>query len=390
MAYDRMDWHSGGDYPADLPEENGGNHIGMFLAWAFGRGMAGEDHREESAALLKRLNQRLITGLDFLMEACDGKFWEEDLNEQGNAFVIDYYDADSAFAAQYGSYLTDYCEVFNRYADERGTEYPSMYHVENTWDNFDRLKPVLDERFAQWQAWSAVPTNRQLDPKTQLVQACERIGQQILQPKGFKPNKAGTTWKQTAADKDMVFELSFVPERYNTRLDVRMTVSIRITSKTVKKWLAERTGRGEDTVLYGSLRRPGKAGSIVWQLAGSHLEESLQQIDQLLQERVFPLFELFADRPRVLEQLANEGAGFVGVCDIEPTPLAFLLACGTADQAQRFFAHYVSSRPSPWRRNIHQTFKRLSEGETWDYSAYHHESTIKLAFANGLHVLSQV
>lgn len=41
MAYDRIDWHSGGDYPAGLPEENGGIHIGMFLAWAFGQGMAG-------------------------------------------------------------------------------------------------------------------------------------------------------------------------------------------------------------------------------------------------------------------------------------------------------------------------------------------------------------
>jgi hypothetical protein len=44
MAYDRIDWHSGGEYPDDLPAENGGIHIGMFLAWAFGQGMAGEVH----------------------------------------------------------------------------------------------------------------------------------------------------------------------------------------------------------------------------------------------------------------------------------------------------------------------------------------------------------
>jgi hypothetical protein len=33
MAYDRADWQS--DFPDDVPEENGGTHVGMFLA--FGR-----------------------------------------------------------------------------------------------------------------------------------------------------------------------------------------------------------------------------------------------------------------------------------------------------------------------------------------------------------------
>ena len=26
MSYDRIDWHSGGEYPDDLPPENGGIH----------------------------------------------------------------------------------------------------------------------------------------------------------------------------------------------------------------------------------------------------------------------------------------------------------------------------------------------------------------------------
>jgi hypothetical protein len=34
MAYDRADWHYGSDFPNDVPDENGGTHIGMFLAWA--------------------------------------------------------------------------------------------------------------------------------------------------------------------------------------------------------------------------------------------------------------------------------------------------------------------------------------------------------------------
>ena len=41
MSYDKADWHSGGNYPADLPSDNGGTHIGMFLAWAILRGLEG-------------------------------------------------------------------------------------------------------------------------------------------------------------------------------------------------------------------------------------------------------------------------------------------------------------------------------------------------------------
>ena len=51
--YDLTDWHYGGDYPPDLPPENGGTHIGFFLAWAIHRGLQGEIHDEESAPALE-------------------------------------------------------------------------------------------------------------------------------------------------------------------------------------------------------------------------------------------------------------------------------------------------------------------------------------------------
>ena len=42
MAYDKTDWHYGGDYPENLPSKNGGTHIGMFLAWAINNNLEGE------------------------------------------------------------------------------------------------------------------------------------------------------------------------------------------------------------------------------------------------------------------------------------------------------------------------------------------------------------
>jgi hypothetical protein len=208
----------------------------------------------------------------------------------------------------------------------------------------------------------------------------------LLASHGFEPAGNGKAWKKTAADRDTMFEVSFQPQSYNTRSNVEMTVHIHIASEQLKAWLAERTGRGGGSVLLGSLHRPDKARStIVWQVAGVQFLSSVQAIHQSLEERVLPLFALFGDRPRALEHLAAHGGGFAGVCEPESTPLAFMLCFGTHEQAQRFFANYVGSRPAR-RGNIVKTFTRLREGGdiAWNHSSYCGEDDVKLAFSSGL------
>ena len=46
-----------------------------------------------------------MSATDFLFKYCDGKFNDEDLNEEGNAFAAKYYGED-------GLYLGDYEEAF--------------------------------------------------------------------------------------------------------------------------------------------------------------------------------------------------------------------------------------------------------------------------------------
>jgi hypothetical protein len=105
MAYDRADWHYGGDYPEGLPTENGGTHIGMFLAWAIMNGLEGEFHRKESPASLAAVRARQMTGCQFLFKECDEKFWDEDLSAEGNEFAKYYYDGTDG---QGGTYFEDY------------------------------------------------------------------------------------------------------------------------------------------------------------------------------------------------------------------------------------------------------------------------------------------
>jgi hypothetical protein len=135
MKYDDASWHFEGDYPDDLPQENGATHIGMFLAWAVGRDLAGDELRDEVADELTALANRQLTPGAFVLRACDGKLTDEDLNEVGNAFAESYYEP---------GYLTDYAALFGGGA--------ALYDVEDSWTTFDQVKPVLDRRFDVWRA----------------------------------------------------------------------------------------------------------------------------------------------------------------------------------------------------------------------------------------------
>jgi hypothetical protein len=143
VAIDRADWHSGGDFPADLPPENGGAHIGMFLAWIIHNGLEGEFHNQESSADLEAVRARRMTGREFLFQACDGKFWDEDLCAEGNAFAAAYYSG--AGGKGYGAFIEDY---------ERALAFglPSTYHVEDTWANYDTIEPVISGYHIKWRA----------------------------------------------------------------------------------------------------------------------------------------------------------------------------------------------------------------------------------------------
>lgn len=140
MSYDNAGWHYGGDYPKDLPRENGGTHIGMFLAWAIMNNLEGDFHREESAASLAAVRARQMTGRQFLFKECDERFWDEDLNAEGNAFAKVYYDVADANGCRY---LEDYERILL-------TDLPTLYHAEDSWQNFDKISPVISQRFNEW------------------------------------------------------------------------------------------------------------------------------------------------------------------------------------------------------------------------------------------------
>lgn len=134
MSIDRADWHYGGDFPVDLPIENGATHIGMYLTWIIKNNLQSEFLDEEMPDAINDLRKRKISGRDFLLDYCDEKFTEEELSEEGLAFTEDYYSED---------YISDYEATL---ADGLA----SIYYVENSWENYDKIAPAISKRFNEW------------------------------------------------------------------------------------------------------------------------------------------------------------------------------------------------------------------------------------------------
>jgi hypothetical protein len=72
----------------------------------------------------------VITGTAFLFNYCDGKFTDEDLNDEGNAFAARYYGSD-------GLYLDDYAEVFG----------DLMYVAPEEAHDYSKFSALLDRRY---------------------------------------------------------------------------------------------------------------------------------------------------------------------------------------------------------------------------------------------------
>lgn len=135
---DRADWHYGGDFPAGLPKENGGTHIGMYLNWIIDSNLISEMLLEEAADGIQDVKSGKISGRDFLFDYCDGKFLEDFLTEEGLEFTKRYYK-------RFGIYAFDYEELL-------GSNYDSIYEIPNTRKNYDLIAIKITEEMEKWKA----------------------------------------------------------------------------------------------------------------------------------------------------------------------------------------------------------------------------------------------
>jgi len=133
MVYDKAKWHSDGDFPKGLPYENGGTHIGMFLAWTISHGMAGPFLIAETGNDLGEVKARQMTGRTLLFRHSDGVFSDEELNAEGNAFASHYYK----------KYQGDYDRLIRQ-------RLPTAYHAADDWETYDRVAAMIDQNYVEF------------------------------------------------------------------------------------------------------------------------------------------------------------------------------------------------------------------------------------------------
>ncbi len=137
MKYDDASWHYGGNYPKNLPKKNASTHIGMFLTWIIENNFVGEFHINESSKEIELLKKRKISGSDFLINQCDEKFTDEDLNEYITPFVNQYYEDE---------YFEDYYLSLGNTIGEND----DIYLIKDSWKNYETLKSTIDKKFNIW------------------------------------------------------------------------------------------------------------------------------------------------------------------------------------------------------------------------------------------------
>jgi len=153
--YDDASWHYGGDYPNDLPDENGATHIGMFITWCIDNNLLSKEQIEDNEDKIENVKNRETTGAEFLIDMCDEKFTDYDLNDIGNEFTTDYYEDETEFSKTHKNYFGDYAGIFETEINDNNLDQGGVYRVKNSWTNYELIKTRIDQRFMEWKAYKS-------------------------------------------------------------------------------------------------------------------------------------------------------------------------------------------------------------------------------------------
>jgi hypothetical protein len=127
---DKIDWHLN---EALTHPEMGGVHIGFYFNWIVDHDMYGELHEDEFLENIQEVKDKEITGLEYIIDICDEKFWDEDLNEEGLNFTEFYYET---YLDDFATYCKDHKE--------------SIYTPEKYWFHYEQISKMISKRFEDW------------------------------------------------------------------------------------------------------------------------------------------------------------------------------------------------------------------------------------------------
>ena len=136
-VYDKAKYHHDGNFPEGLNDEQAYVHTGLFLGWLIDNSLYSESFQKDHSPEIESFKKREKTG-PRVYESVGGALVDDMLSDQGNRFSRYYFKFDSE-----GEFINDYMELLVG-------NLPSIYHVKDTWENYDKIKKRFDQRFAEW------------------------------------------------------------------------------------------------------------------------------------------------------------------------------------------------------------------------------------------------
>lgn len=138
-VYDLAKNHFLGDFPASLPIEKAYLHIGIYMGWVIDNKLYSEYFEDEASTEIYRFTRRDI-GCIILAEIWDGALSHELFNDEANLFTFYYYAG--------GIFKKDYNEVLVK-------SNKTIYHVDDSWENYEVIKKRMSERFEEWKSMTS-------------------------------------------------------------------------------------------------------------------------------------------------------------------------------------------------------------------------------------------
>lgn len=135
--HDKASWHMSVGTGWEVSDFQGYVPTGMYLGWLIENSFLSEEFIEVNQERITLFKQRQLSGAKIFELGCDGVLSMEDLTETANKFTYSYLDAGK------GGYFKDYKETL---ADNL----PTIYHVADTWENYEKIKSIINRRFAEW------------------------------------------------------------------------------------------------------------------------------------------------------------------------------------------------------------------------------------------------
>lgn len=135
-VYDKAKYHYETIEQHGLSGEHATNHTVMFLRWLIERRMMSEFFETESEGPPWQFGPGAMS-IHQVYNWWDCCLVDDMLSEEGNAFALHYFDF------EHGRYIHDYIETLQG-------SLPSEFHVVYTEDNYQKMRQIIDRRYAEW------------------------------------------------------------------------------------------------------------------------------------------------------------------------------------------------------------------------------------------------